>query len=255
VRELEARSAQFEVYLVRYGLLEERERQIAAREAQLMSKRPQPGTIDEGPSKNREPTTRSDEERLNHIDQLEQQLESSRQEIARLRVELLKFHREEEADQKRSSKVLDILERGNRELPRPVYVSEAEKCVRTPCSSGSALSLSFSGKTNTAPQYQRSPWSRGISGDNRGATESIGRDKMYFFAERKPVNQNPNMSITAESQKRAANLDQKDWSNGYSDRRGSTDTGLAVSHHYQRYNCAHADVASNKSEQQPPSIS
>ncbi|KNZ63192.1 hypothetical protein VP01_1175g4 [Puccinia sorghi] len=255
VRELEARSAQFEEYLVRYGLLEHREHQIAAREAELMNKRPQAGTIDEGRSMNRRPTTPSDEERLNHIDHLEQQLESSQQEIARLRVELLKFHREEEANQKRSSKVLDTLQRSNGELPRPVHVSEAEEGARTPCSSGSPLALRFAAKTSTAPQYQRSPWSREFSGDNRGPTEPIERDKMYFFAERKPVNQSPNISITTERQKNAANLHQKDWSNEDSDGCGSTHTGLAVPHHYQRHNCAHAEVASNLTEQQPPSIS
>ncbi|PLW37315.1 hypothetical protein PCANC_15433 [Puccinia coronata f. sp. avenae] len=88
VRELEARSVQFEEYLARYGLLEERERQIAAREAEFMHTSRQSRTINDGGSMDLKPMS-SDEEKLNHIEKLEHQLNTSRQEIARCTDSLL----------------------------------------------------------------------------------------------------------------------------------------------------------------------
>ncbi|WAQ92944.1 hypothetical protein PtA15_17A426 [Puccinia triticina] len=82
VRELEARSVQLEEYLARIGLLEERERDIAAREAELKNATPQSATVDDRGNMYCKPMT-SDDETLNRINRLEHQLENSRGEIAR----------------------------------------------------------------------------------------------------------------------------------------------------------------------------
>ena len=161
VRELEARSVQLEEYIVRYGLLEERERQVAAREAELIDPRPQSGLVDDGGSVNQEPTT-SDKEKLNHINRLEHQLEASRDEVSRLRVELSKTNHEEEMNQNRR-RVMDW-ERGTEEVSQPQTrsTSDIDTDAQTPYSSGSPCAPSSSQKSKPIdhhrPQNLTSQW-------------------------------------------------------------------------------------------------
>ncbi|KAA1116116.1 hypothetical protein PGT21_001444 [Puccinia graminis f. sp. tritici] len=242
VRELEARSVQLEEYMVRYGLLEERERNIAAREAELINTASQSAKVDDNENMNRKPTTR-DEEKLNHINRLEHQLESSREEIARLRAELMKFHHEE-IDQNRR-RVMDW-ERGAEDvsLPRTGSASDADTDAQTPCSSGSASAVSASKKT-TGPHYQRS-WSRDNQNTrkNGGTTEPTGRVSMRF-AQKAHGNRRPVLSITTESQNEPI-LTQEYSRNGWSDEGESPDS-LSRSHH-QTY-CARPEIACNQFEQ------
>ncbi|POW21682.1 hypothetical protein PSHT_02114 [Puccinia striiformis] len=164
VRELEARSVQLEEYIVRYGLLEERERQVAAREAELIDPRPQSGLVDDGGSVNQEPTT-SDKEKLNHINRLEHQLEASRDEVSRLRVELSKTNHEEEMNQNRR-RVMDW-ERGTEEVSQPQTrsTSDIDTDAQTPYSSGSPCAPSSSQKSKPIdhhrPQNLTSQWPSG----------------------------------------------------------------------------------------------
>ncbi|KAI8458962.1 hypothetical protein BY996DRAFT_6410517 [Phakopsora pachyrhizi] len=69
VRELEARSVQFDEYIMRHGLLEERERILAAREAEVFY-RPR------------------EDNGIPYVNHLEQQLEKSRREVATLRLQI-----------------------------------------------------------------------------------------------------------------------------------------------------------------------
>jgi hypothetical protein len=228
--------------MVRYGLLEERERHIAAREAELINAASRSAKEENNENMNRKTTT-SDEEKLNHINRLEHQLETSREEIARLRAELMKFHRKE-MDQSRR-KVMDW-ERGDEEvsLPRTGSASDADTDAQTPCSSGSASAASTSKKTS-GPHYQR-PWSRDNQNirKNGGTAEPTGRLSMRF-SHKAHGNRRPVLSITTESQNEPI-LTQEYSRNGWSDEGESPDS-LSISHR-QTY-CARPEIACNQFKQ------
>lgn len=152
VRELEARSAQFEDYIVQYGLLDERERLIEAREAALKSSSISKfgmgsGRGEEGKSNNQ--TSRASlNDQSDYLKHLEQQLDCSRREISRLRRQLTKAYISEEEMNISRRKVMDW-ERGAEIEPRTRSPSDADTRAQTSCSSRSLSSSSARAPSTT----------------------------------------------------------------------------------------------------------